>query len=704
MTLVSPHAHAVYSGMVPGTLAGHYTLADGSIDVAALAARAGAAFLPDRIVGIDHERRVVRTAERGEIPYDLLSLDVGSRPRGIDAVRANPLVVGAKPVEEAAPRIARFLEETRARGRGAVAVVGAGAGGIEVAFALRQSLGEAGQVTVIEAGADVLPAGSRRMRALVGRLLSEYGIRVRTGVRFQSLSGGAVFLDDASSVPADLVVWATGAEGLPLLRESGLPVDSEGFLWVGQDLRSPNAPEVFAAGDCARMESHPNLPRAGVYAVRQGPILEENLRRALRGKRLLNYHPQSDFLSLVSTGDGRAAASWRGFAFHGRAWWRLKDWIDRGFIAKYAPPSPSRLRTGPEVAATMPMDPCGGCAAKVDPDLLARTLRGLSIGSHGDVTLGLESPDDAAILHAPTDGRLVFTVDAFPPFASDPLLVGEVAALNALSDVYAMGGRPTAVLAIVGVSSRDGATRESDLRLWMEGAERTLSRLGVALAGGHSIETESPLIGFAVLGAVRQEDVLQKSGVSSGDRIVLTKPLGTGVVLAATRAGECPPDWTNAAVASMREANDVAARVLVETKVRSVTDVSGFGLAGHLAEMLRASRVAATLWADSIPSLAGARELLARDWRSSADEHLSPALERTMRRIDIAHDDPVVALVRDPQTSGGLLAAVPERSLPNVERALEAAGVSCWTIGVAEEGPPGEVRLQRSPTGDRPVD
>lgn len=692
LTVISPTPLSVYSGMVPASLVGLYDVSEASIDVAALSARCGAAFYMDRVNAVDRHRQVIETDEHGEIPYDLLSLDVGSRPRGIESVRAAPLVVGVKPVEEAAPRIAAFLARAEEAGGGRVVVVGAGAGGVEVAFAIRQRL-PGGTVSLIESGRDVLPGGSPRMQRLTRSLVRKYEIRAFVERRLDGVAADRVYLDDGTELEADLVVWATGAEGLPFLAESGFPVDDLGFVRVDDHLRAIDAPEVFALGDCARMESHPEMPRAGVYAVRQGPILEENLRRTLRARPLLRYRPQKDFLSLISTGDGRAAMSYRGLAHHGRAWWRLKDWIDRRFIEKYTPPDAEHLRSGPEVAATMTMDPCGGCAAKVDPDVLARTLASLTTGARGTLPIGLEAPDDAAVIPPPAEGNLVFTVDAFPPFLSDPLIVGEVAALNAVSDVYAMGGTPTAVLALVSVAAHDGRTREADLRQMMRGARRALDRLGIPLAGGHSIESESPLIGFAVIGSVRPERTMTKAGARDGDRLLLTKPLGTGVVLAASRAGECPVTWTDATIAAMREANDVASRCLAAHGVRSCTDVSGFGLAGHLAEMLRASAVGADLSVDDLPALPGALELLARDWRSSADENLTPALSRTIEPGNVAPTDPRIALLRDPQTSGGLVASVPEAVLPDLCARLTAEGIAAKVIGIVRAGVPGVIRL-----------
>jgi selenide,water dikinase len=694
VTLVSPSALSVYSGMVPGTLVGAYGIEDGSIDVAALAARAGAAFLRDRVVAIDAAAREVRTELSGPLPFDLLSLDVGSRPAQVESVAGQPHVVPVKPVEEAVPRIRAFLDAARAgRMPAEAAVVGGGAGGIEVALGLRASLRDVtgARVVVFEHAPDLMPGGSPKARSLLMRVLRERDVEVRTGVEPRPVPGGLA-LAGGEEVEAALVIWATGAKGLPLLRESGMPVEGRGFLRVDSHLRSVGAPEIFAAGDCAVLEEHPRLPRAGVFAVRQGSILERNLRAILAGGRLRAYVPQKRFLSLLSTGDRRAVALYGGWAAHGRGWWLLKDWIDRRFIARHAPPRATALRA-PEAASSADageaatMAPCGGCAAKVDFQTLARMLGEIETTSAPGVAIGLAAPDDAAILAPPGDAHLVFTVDAFPAFLDDPFTVGEVAAVNAVSDVYAMGGTPVAALAIVTATQGESAAGRAELLAAMRGARAGLAREGTALVGGHSLLSETFSIGFAVLGKVAPEAVLTKAGLRVGDRLVLTKPLGTGVICAATRAGECPADWTDGVLASMRASNAAASGIFAAAGVRACTDVSGFGLAGHLAELLSASGCGAELSLSALPALAGARELLAAGWRSSAHAANERALREVAASDETSRDAPSLALACDPQTSGGLLAAASPNVLDRLLAELSEAGIPAAVIGIAVSEP-----------------
>lgn len=686
VTLVSPGAHSVYSGMVPGTLVGAYRVDEGSIDVAALAARAGAAFLRDRIVGIDVAAREVQTERSGPLPFDLLTLDVGSRPASVEAVAGHAHVVPVKPVEEAAPRIRSFLDAARAgRIPAQAVVVGGGAGGVEVALGLRAALADTSgaRVVLVERAAEVLPAAPPRARRLALRILREHGLDVRTDVTRPEPVPGGIAIDGDERIDASLVVWATGAEGLPFLRASGLPVDDRGFVRVDSCLRSVGSPAVFAAGDCAVLDSHPVLPRAGVFAVRQGPILERNLRATLAGRRLRPYVPQKRFLSLLSTGDRRAIALYGSYAGHGRAWWLLKDWIDRRFITQHAPPTAGTLR-----APMGSMAPCGGCAAKVDAGTLARLLAeigpGVASSDAASIRIGLGAPDDAAVLDVPAGSRVVFTVDAFPAFLDDPFTVAEIAAANAVSDVHAMGGTPIAALAIVTAPGGDDTAARAELLAAMRGARAGLARESTALAGGHSLAGETFSIGFAVVGHVAPGGVLTKAGVRAGDRFVLTKPLGTGVICAATRAGECPAAWTEAALDSMRASNGTAARILAGAGVRACTDVSGFGLAGHLAEMLRASDCGADLSVSELPALPGARELFATGWRSSAHAPNESAL-REVLRDDAATPGNVLplALVCDPQTSGGLLAAVHPEAIDRVLGDLSRAGIAAVAIGTA---------------------
>lgn len=337
LTVVSPSPWSVYSGMVPGLLAGQYAAGEARADLAALAARAGAVFLCDRVLRLEPRQRRLHLAARPPLAYDLLSLNLGSEPAGGDRLAAGAPAALVKPIEAAVAGIEAAMESSPPPGGRRVVVVGAGAGGCEIAFALAARLRRegAGSLTLCERADRPVPERHPRTARLVQRALARHGIGLELGASVARVDGGGVHLADGRLLPAHLVVWATGAVGPTVLAGAGLPLDERGFLRVGDDLRCLDFPEILAAGDCATLACHPGLPKAGVHAVRQAPVLEANLRALARGGQPRRYRPQRHFLTLLNTGDGRAIFSRGAVACEGRWAWYLKDWIDRRFLRRY---------------------------------------------------------------------------------------------------------------------------------------------------------------------------------------------------------------------------------------------------------------------------------------------------------------------------------------------------------------------------------
>jgi selenide, water dikinase len=332
LQLISPHERSVYTGMAPGVIAEQYRLDEAEIDVRRLTERAGGEFLGDRVVGMDPRAGSLELAGGGRVPYDVLSLDIGGRPAGAERIAPEAPAVVVKPIEEAVRGIAEALASAPRR----AVVVGAGAGGCDLAFALARRLG-AGAVSVCDADPRPLLARGERASRLVEKSFSERGVSFLGGARARRVERGRVELDDGRSLAADLVVWSTGAVGPALLRASGLPVDERGFLRVESTLRCVGVPALYAAGDCATIDEHPDLPKAGVYAVRQGPVLARNLRDAIRGRPPgKRFRPQREFLALINTADGKAILSYGKVALRGCLAWRLKDRIDRAFVRRFA--------------------------------------------------------------------------------------------------------------------------------------------------------------------------------------------------------------------------------------------------------------------------------------------------------------------------------------------------------------------------------
>ena len=340
------------------------------------------------------------------------------------------------------------------------------------------------------------------------------------------------------------------------------------------------------------------------------------------------------------------------------------------------------------------MTECGGCAAKLGADLLAEALAGLGAvgaepGAPADPNLiaGLEPPDDAAAYRLSDDLAVIGTLDFFPPLVDDPAAYGEIAAANALSDVFAMGGR---VLFALSIAAFPEDFPKTALRAVFEAAAGKVGEAGGVLAGGHTIRDAEPKYGLAVIGVAHPDRLFRKGGAQPGDVLLLTKRLGTGLLVSGNRSGAVPSGDLDAAIAQMRTLNRAAAEALGRHKIRGATDVTGFGLLGHGLEMARASGARLVFDAAALPALGGALDAARAGVETGGAAHnrrfTAPALAVAS---GVARE--IVTLAHDPQTSGGLLAAVTPAELDAVEADLARSGVPFWRVGVVEALAEGEV-------------
>ncbi|MEO8808110.1 MAG: FAD-dependent oxidoreductase [Burkholderiaceae bacterium] len=333
VTLVSPFAHLVYSGMVPGVVAGHYAAADAAIEIAPLAARAGAAFVQQAAVQFDATARSVTLGDGRVLGFDTLSIDTGAvmDRDSIPGARDHALFV--RPIEHFM-QLLQPLFELAARRTLSLVVVGAGAGGVELAMALQHRLGERARLSLVTGGTPPLPSYPAAVQAHALRALKRLGVTVFED-SCAAIEAGHVLLGGGARLACDALVLAIGASAPKWLAGSGLALDAQGFIATGATLQSASHAHVFAAGDVASRSDAPR-PRSGVYAVRAGPPLALNLRRFMAGGELAKYVPQRRALNLLSCGERRAIASWGNRSVEGRWVWWWKDRIDRGFVRRFA--------------------------------------------------------------------------------------------------------------------------------------------------------------------------------------------------------------------------------------------------------------------------------------------------------------------------------------------------------------------------------
>lgn len=699
LTLITRQVHTPYSGMLPGLIAGHYGFDDVHIDTGPLTIFAGARLYQSEVAGIDLTERKILCNNRPPVPYDILSIDIGSTPSALDLPGVVEHAIPVKPIDrfeekfEAAQR--RVLA---AHGRARIVTVGGGAAGVELTLSLQHRLRRDVLVAgfdpnglsfeIVTAAESIVPVMPARARSMLERIASERGIQIRTKARVSTVKANRLHLSGGEQIECDAIFWTTQAAAAPWLKSTGLTLDSNGFIAIDDSLQSVSHPGVFAAGDVATMTNYA-LPKSGVYAVRQGKYLGENLRRLVAGRSLLSYRPQRTALYLISTGDRYAVGARSGISFSGAWAWRWKDRIDRKFMAKFNElpemrnPEATAFSGVADQAAIKEISAiamrCGGCGAKIGATVLSRALNEIKPAQRDDIVIGLNAPDDAAVVDTGGEKLSVQSVDYFRAIIDDPYLFGKIAANHALGDIFAMGAEPQSALAIATIPYGLEAKVEADLSALMRGANEVLLEANCSLVGGHTSEGAELALGFAVNGLIPRQTILRKGGLTPGDALIITKPIGTGTLLAAHMRGKAKARWVMAALEHMVISNKRAAEILLEHDAHASTDVTGFGLLGHLIEMVRASNVDVTLQLSSIPVLAGARETVAAGILSSLQPH-NVRLRRAIRNLEQVSADAAFPLLFDPQTAGGLLAAVPAAQVKGCIAKLKTIGYLNATV------------------------
>eukprot|EP00300_Choanocystis_sp_HF-7_P039395 c5793_g1_i1.p1 GENE.c5793_g1_i1~~c5793_g1_i1.p1 ORF type:complete len:777 (-),score=168.37 c5793_g1_i1:70-2400(-) len=724
VTVISRDVESPYSGMLPGHIAGIYTREQCHINVMRLCVFAGAIFVHAEVSRIDTNARLiyVKDEARPPISYDILSIDIGITP---DTKTVDPtLVTPVKPIDSFSRRWDAILERTkRPNIRIRIMVVGAGPGGVELClniqtrlFAEMNTNQSENRITMqlLTRSSAVMQGHNRRVQRKFHRILLERGVEVHTNATVTKVISGKVICENGKEFEFDECFWCTQAAPQEWLRETGLAVTEEGFVRVEDTLESENVPGVFASGDCASVTKYPR-PKAGVFAVRQGPPLFKNLRLILTGKKPVSFRPQNQFMSLVGTGDPNTCVMSRGaFALEGAYLWRLKDWIDRRWMEGYKSKIPfnammpanrskvkkqkndfEQVAEGDDEALEVIREAamrCGGCGAKVGETVLSNVMAKIKpkVVHRPEVLQGLDNPDDCAVVSV-GGATVCFTVDFFRSFVSDPYVFGRIAANHALSDCHAMGVEAQTAMAIAVVPHARERIVEATLLQMMAGACETLKQSNCALVGGHTCEGAELSLGFSVSGVTDQNtQVLGKQGMRPSHTLILTKAIGTGTLFAADMRGGTKSGWIVEALESMMQSNYTAATTLRKFGATSCTDVTGFGLVGHLYEMCSASGVGATVFLDKLPLLSGALECVNNGTFSSL-QHSNLRLRRAVSNHGEISHHPVFPLLFDPQTAGGLLASVPANQSAECIAELKSLGYrSATAIGYvsAVEAPP----------------
>lgn len=696
LTVICTDTHTPYSGMLPGYIAGHYSYDQVHIDLRRLAVFAGARFFRDEVVGLDRERRRVLCRDRPPVAYDLLSINIGSTPQLDGVAGAAEKVLPVKPIRRFNERWLALLQQVCGHPGGTtIAVVGAGAGGVELTLAmqyrLRRELLALGRdpdelrLHLFSANREILSTHNARVQRTFERVLAERGVVVHRLAEVVSVSHAQLATRSGEHLSADEIIWVTHAGGAGWLRDTGLSLDSGGFILVGDTLQTVSDPLVFAAGDCAAMIDVP-LEKAGVFAVRQGRPLAENLRRSLLAMSLRRYRPQARWLALISTGDRRAVAS-RGAVCAEGAWvWRWKDRIDRRFMAGFQdlppidePPTPLAPAISLDASETAQARAAAaihrGDGAPVAATRLRQVVRMLRARNCGEVWRDLEDGGHAAIVQVPPGKAMVQTLASCGAFVDDPWLFARIAVNDALDDIFVRGAEAHSASIVATLPAGLDEKVEDTLFQLLSGAAEVFTSVDCALVGARAVWGPELAIGVAVNGLIGAQitGVMGKGSMRPGEVLILNKPIGSATLLAAHRRLRATGRWIDAALLSMLQSNRLAASCLNAYAASACTRVSALGLHGQLLAMTRRAGFSVELDLNALPVLDGAAETAALGFPSRRPA-AGPCTGRAPSASDAACRHPNHALLFDPETAGGLLASVPPETAEACLQALRALG------------------------------
>ena len=704
LTLITDETMAPYSGMLPGMIAGHYQRHEGHIDLGHLCLSAGVRFIAAPADGISLDAKTINIAGgRPPIPYESLSVDIGSRPLISDSIifrgTSRPeRSIGIKPV---APFLRRLdgLDQEVARASVEkplrIVLIGGGVAGCEVALSLAHRWSREARtlsrfrIKIIESGREVLTNLPQTARKAIVQAMRRAQIQIQVAAEPVAVDFDRMELTTSKDAKQgfDQLLWTTNATSHNWLKQTGLTLDQRGFILVGPTLESVSHEGIYAAGDTASMAGAAHRPKAGVFAVRQGPILFENLCRRFRGLPQRHYHPQKKFLVLISLGGKSVTAVRGGLSWNGIWLWLLKDRIDRKFMQKFqVAPLPVKVATYIE-SGNMTEMPCTACGSKLPADAL-NVLPGATT-KNDQIILGVDSREDCSVIALGQGGyqaELVQSLDYIRAFASDLHLVGRVAAAHCINDIFAMGRSPHSAHVLATVAFGPKTTMSRDLSQLMAGIHSALVADQISLLGGHSQAGFHAGAGLMIQGllensseAAKVAPLWSKRNLKVGDHIVLTKPIGSGVLLAGYMRYHVSTEHLQSALSTMAISHGPAVTIAHKHGIHAATDVTGFGLAFHLAEMCRVSGVSARIDLPAVPTYKGAFRALEAGLRASLHaqnrQPFAPILRGLADRSLL-----LAECLFDPQTAGGLLLGVPSDQSKFLCHELHVAGFDKATV------------------------
>ena len=652
--LISEHFEATYSGMTPGYIHEDFSKEEISIDLQRLCFNAGATFIKDKVIKLDTNHKELELQNSPPVNYDLLSINTGSisNIKKINVENTSKCFF-VKPISSLVKNLSQIDQIVKNK-KIKIVIIGGGVASYELAFSLKRRYESPIEITIL--GKKILKEKNlnKKTKNYLKRISENLNIKEYPG-EVISISEKYLTLNNGDKIDCDLSLVSTGASIENWLLESNLSKDEKGFIMVNDNLLSINDKNIFVTGDACSIENK-SRPKSGVMAVRQGEILKENIFLKLIGKSLINYKPQNNWLYLIGTYKNYALLNYFFLSFHSRWCWGLKVWIDRKFINNF------RFTTNLNMSKrnfelqnfkNIKMY-CQGCGSKVSKDALVNYIKKTS----DNIYL-----KDSSII-SNKSLQILQTIDHIKLFSSlNPFDFGKISYLHSQNDILAAGGEVKSLSVSLSVPFSENSVEKFYLEYFMEGIKFEADKNDCVISSGHSYQSQEPGITLTINGEIKSN--FSKNSAKVGDLIYLSKPLGTGYLLAAyfSNTEMLSGDDFEKILDNLKKENFYAVDCARNSGSQTMTDISGFGLSSHLLDICLSSNLSSELVLSSDILINSNIDLL-RIFQSTGfkNNHKS-----SREYIKISENHPLKNILFDPQTNGPMLIAIDKQNQKKFE-------------------------------------
>jgi len=656
--LISEHFEATYSGMTPGYIHQDFSKEEISIDLQRLCFNAGATFIKDKVVKIDTNYQKLELQNLPPVHYDLLSINTGSisSTRGIKIENSSRCFF-VKPISLLVKNLSK-IDQIIKNKKSKIAIIGGGVASYELAFSLSRRYKDNLEITIV--GKNILNEKNlnKKTKNRIKEISNHIGIKELLG-EVISISETHLTLKNDVIFECDLSLLSSGADIETWLSNSNLNKDKNGFLSVDSNLLSTNNKSVFVSGDACSIEN--NLrPKSGVMAVRQGEVLKENIFYKLTGSPLIKFRPQKNWLYLVGTYKNYALLNYFFLSFHGRWCWKLKEFIDKGFINKFKFTSNiSMTKKNLELEKSKDIKMyCQGCGSKVSKNTLVNFLN--EENSNPELS-------DASIINT-SSSSLLQSIDHIKLFTSlNPFDFGIISYLHSQNDILSSGGSVQTISVSQALPFSEGKIENFYMEYFMKGIKLESIKDDSVIVSGHSYQSKEPGITITMNGVFEKQ--ISKNQGQEDDLIYLSKPLGTGYLLAAYFNNSdflSSIDFQNL-LEWLKKGNSKASEISKNFKSNITTDISGFGLASHLSDICKSSKLSAEIKLNKDILINKNIEILKNFKSTGFDNNYSSSVSEIL----ISDSNELKNILYDPQTNGPLLLSIHKKDQVEFEKKFQ---------------------------------